>query len=106
MLLFFQTALLDSASVAGLRMMVRALATPLGGLATGIAMMRGTDLALVTQIGLMILLIVSIMTMTLTMDEPEGSIQPILYLATLDRAWCIRPYSSDSSDLQLQMVRF
>lgn len=71
MLVFFQTALLDSASVAGLRMTMPALATPLGGLATGIAMTRGTDLALVTQIGLIILFIGSIMTMKLAMDEPE-----------------------------------
>jgi hypothetical protein len=68
--LFFQTVLLDKASVAGLRLVPPSLATPLGGLITGVFMKHSENLTLLTRIGLFLCLIGSLLTITLRMQEP------------------------------------
>jgi len=69
--LFFQAVLLDSPSKAGLRLVAPALATPLGGLATGLAMTRWTNcLPLLTKIGLLAMLCSSVLVLNLGPSEP------------------------------------
>jgi hypothetical protein len=55
--LFFQSVLLDSASVAGLRLVAPSLATPVGGLATGLLMRHGDRLGVLSRVGLVILMV-------------------------------------------------
>ncbi|KAH7041591.1 major facilitator superfamily domain-containing protein [Microdochium trichocladiopsis] len=69
--LLFQTALLDSASVAGLRMVPPSLATPLGGLSTGIVMRRRGSLVTVTRVGLVMLLCSNALMLSLPMGSAE-----------------------------------
>ena len=68
--LFFQAVLLDSASLAGLRLVAPSLATPLGGLTTGIIMRHGDRLTLLTRIGLVLLMIGGCLNLSLGMVDP------------------------------------
>lgn len=68
--LFFQTVLLDTASVAGLRLVPPSLATPLGGLATGVFMRHSTNLTLLTRGGLFLCFLGASLTVTLGMQDP------------------------------------
>lgn len=78
--LFFQAVLLDSASVAGLRLVASSLATPLGGLTTGLAMKflakryEDSSLTLLTTLartGAIILFIGGIFNLALGMNDPS-----------------------------------
>lgn len=69
--LYFQTVLLDSPSVAGLRLVPPSLATPLGGLTTGIFMQHGTRLTILTRTGLTLVFIGGLMNISLGMHEPD-----------------------------------
>lgn len=69
--LFFQGVLLDSASVAGLRLVAPSLATPLGGLTTGLLMRHGDRLTLLTRTGLLLLIIGGYFNISLGMHDPD-----------------------------------
>ncbi|RSL90558.1 hypothetical protein CDV31_015655 [Fusarium ambrosium] len=69
--LFFQTVLLDAPSVAGLRLIAPSLATPLGGLTTGLAMRIGDSLTALTRTGLFFLLVTICMILTLGKHDQE-----------------------------------
>ena len=68
--LFFQAVLLDSASVAGLRLVAPSLATLLGGLTTGLVMRRGDRLTGLTRCGLALLALGSCLNLLFGMHEP------------------------------------
>ncbi|KAJ9156229.1 Mfs transporter [Pleurostoma richardsiae] len=68
--LFFQSVLLDSASVAGLRLVAPSLATPIGGLTTGLIMRHGDRLSLLTRAGLLCLIVGGWFNLSLGMTDP------------------------------------
>jgi len=53
--LFFQVVLLDSATKAGARLAIPSLATPIGGLISGIVMSRWGKLILLVRLGALLL---------------------------------------------------
>ncbi|CAK7229794.1 hypothetical protein SCUCBS95973_007348 [Sporothrix curviconia] len=75
--LFFQAVLLDSASVAGLRLVASSLATPLGGLTTGLAMKyfatrsQTTLLTSLARAGAVVLFVGGIINLALGMHDPS-----------------------------------
>lgn len=77
---FFQTILLDKASMAGLRLVPPSFATPLGGLTTGIAMRYGDTLTLLTRVGIILMLASNIMVMTLGTHDAEWKYSAYLVL--------------------------
>ncbi|KAF4988778.1 hypothetical protein FGRMN_9572 [Fusarium graminum] len=78
---FFQTVLLDGASAAGLRLALPSLATPFGGLTTGIVMRYGGDhLTLITRLGLLAMLISNILMLSLGMAEQKWKYSVYLVL--------------------------
>ena len=81
--LFFQAVLLDSASVAGLRLVAPSLATPIGGLTTGLIMKHGGQLGWVTRCGLALLVIGTCLTLTLKMQEPHWKYSVFLMFGNL-----------------------
>ncbi|KAF4337734.1 multidrug efflux transporter (Eurofung) [Fusarium beomiforme] len=78
---FFQTVLLDKASAAGLRLVPPSLATPFGGLTTGIVMRRGGDhLTLLTRLGLILMLLSNILMLNLGIREENWKYSAYLIL--------------------------
>ncbi|EPE03046.1 mfs transporter [Ophiostoma piceae UAMH 11346] len=75
--LFFQSVLLDSASVSGLRLVASSLATPMGGLLTGVAMKHfanhprfgDTVLALIARAGAVVMMIGALVNLSLGMHD-------------------------------------
>ena len=75
--LFFQSVLLDSASVSGLRLVASSLATPMGGLLTGVAMKRfahhprfgDTILALLARAGAVVMMLGALVNLSLGMHD-------------------------------------
>ncbi|PVI05624.1 MFS general substrate transporter [Periconia macrospinosa] len=76
--LFFQTVLLGTASIAGLRLIPASLATPLGGLITGLSMRRGVDLTVLTRTGLLLCLIGTLCILTLGIRDPGWKYSAVL----------------------------
>lgn len=68
--MFFQTVLLDTVSLAGLRLVPPSLATPLGGLGAGIFMLHCTNLTLLTRTGLLLCFLGILLTLTLGTQDP------------------------------------
>jgi hypothetical protein len=81
--LFFQAVLLDSASVAGLRLVPPSLATPLGGLTTGIFMRHNTDLTLLTRAGLLLCLVGTLLILNLGIHSPRWQYSVFLIFGNL-----------------------
>jgi hypothetical protein len=69
--LFFQTVFLDTASVSGLRLVAPSLATPLGGLTTGLLMRRDIDLVILTRFGLLSCIIGTALVICLSDQDPR-----------------------------------
>lgn len=77
--LFFQSVLLDTASVSGLRLVASSLATPMGGLLTGVAMKRfanhpvygDTILALIARGGAIVMMLGALINISLGMHDSE-----------------------------------
>lgn len=67
--LYFQVVLMDTPSSAGLRLVPPSLATPLGGLATGIAMRNGNSLTVLTRFGLVFMAITMVITGTIELND-------------------------------------
>jgi hypothetical protein len=69
--LFFQTVFLDTASMSGLRLVVPSLATPLGGLTTGLLMRRDANLTIMTRFGLLSCTIGTALVIYLSDQDPR-----------------------------------
>ncbi|KAK1149617.1 hypothetical protein N8T08_005166 [Aspergillus melleus] len=67
--LFFQVILLDSASKAGARLVIPSLATPIGGLISGIIMSRWGKLAHLVRAGAFLMFIGNVLVMLLDFDD-------------------------------------
>ena len=67
--LFFQVILLDSASKAGARLVIPSLATPIGGLISGIIMSRWGKLAHLVRAGAFLMFIGNVLVMLLGFDD-------------------------------------
>ncbi|PLB46612.1 putative MFS drug transporter [Aspergillus steynii IBT 23096] len=67
--LFFQVILLDSASKAGARLVIPSLATPIGGLVSGIIMSRWGKLAHLVRAGAFLMFIGNVLVMLLDFDD-------------------------------------
>lgn len=78
MLLFFQAVLLDTPSKAGLRMMIPAMMTPIGGLVAGLIMSRNGSLRKMIWVGLG--LVVSGNGLILTLKRANPDWKYIVYL--------------------------
>lgn len=63
--LFFQVVLLDSASTAGARLSIPSLATPIGGLLSGIVMSRWGYLAQLVRVGAFLMALGNFLVMML-----------------------------------------
>ncbi|KAL3438868.1 major facilitator superfamily domain-containing protein [Aspergillus tetrazonus] len=67
--LFFQIVLLDSASKAGARLVIPSLATPVGGLLSGIVMSRYGKLSYLMRAGAMLMLLGNLLVMILDFED-------------------------------------
>jgi hypothetical protein len=76
--LYFQGVLLDSATKAGIRLIVPSLAAPLGGLVAGVVMSRWGQLLWIVRAGAASMVIGNALTSSLGMKEPSWKY--ILYI--------------------------
>jgi hypothetical protein len=67
--LFFQIVLLDSASKAGARLVIPSLATPIGGLLSGIVMSRYGKLSYLMRAGAMLMFLGNLLVMLLGFED-------------------------------------
>ena len=67
--LYFQVVLLDSATTAGARLVIPALATPIGGLVAGILMSRWGNLLWIVRTGAFFMMIGNALTSTLAFED-------------------------------------
>ncbi|KAL4911018.1 hypothetical protein BDW74DRAFT_172472 [Aspergillus multicolor] len=67
--LFFQIVLLDSASKAGARLVIPSLATPIGGLLSGIIMSRYGKLAYLMRLGAILMFLGNLLVMLLDFED-------------------------------------
>ncbi|KAL4820483.1 major facilitator superfamily domain-containing protein [Aspergillus spinulosporus] len=67
--LFFQIVLLDSASKAGARLVIPSLATPVGGLLSGIVMSRYGKLSYLMRAGALLMFLGNLLVMTLDFED-------------------------------------
>lgn len=81
--LFFQTVFLDTPSVSGLRLVAPSLATPLGGLTTGLLMRRDIDLMLLTRLGLLSCVIGNLSVICLGQQDPRWMYSAALFFGNL-----------------------
>lgn len=69
--LFFQAVLLDTPSRAGLRMMIPAMMTPIGGLVAGLIMSRNGSLRKMIWVGLGLVVLGNGLILTLKRANPD-----------------------------------
>jgi hypothetical protein len=69
--LYFQGVLLDSATRAGIRLIVPSLAAPIGGLVAGIVMSRWGKLLWIVRTGAACMVLGNALTTSLSMEEPS-----------------------------------
>jgi hypothetical protein len=121
--LFFQVILLDSASMAGARLVIPSLATPIGGLISGIIMSRWGKLAYLVRIGSLLMFIGNLLVMLLRFDDAswkyfvyvipanlgQGIVYPgilFTFLAAFDHAGTLAPLLPLSFVNFLQTMRY
>lgn len=76
--LFFQAVLLDSPAQAGLRMVLRSLATPIGSFLAGIGMTRHFSLSMMTQAGMFTLAVGTASLLFIQVDSKELSMMLLM----------------------------
>lgn len=81
--LFFQVVLLDSASKAGARLIIPSLATPIGGLISGIVMSRWGKLAHLVRAGSFFMCIGNVLVMLLQFDDAKWKYVAYVFPASL-----------------------
>lgn len=69
--LYFQGVLLDSATVAGIRLIVPSLAAPIGGLVAGVVMSRWGKLLWIVRVGAVSMALGNALTASFAMKEPS-----------------------------------
>jgi hypothetical protein len=77
--LYFQAVRGESPSVAGMRLMIPALATPIGGVIAGTLMSKGYPLRLNVRMGTMTMLIGNLLALSMGM-KGKGGFADFIYL--------------------------
>lgn len=81
--LFFQVVLLDSPTKAGARLAIPSLATPLGGLISGIVMSRWGKLIWLTRLGAVLLLFGNALVTSLQFEDSGWKYFTFIFPANL-----------------------